>query len=291
MYLDAPCVLIEGPPVSSDIPTVRLDMDKLYTISINKVKNDVIDTTVQFRTTVRIIFDEGYEGQNSFSWYIRHGPPEHERALGFFIKPVLTDFVRCGTSKLESTSLDRFSVLWDFGCDQLISLPFQLGLKGYSGSPCRLDITTEALACDLSQSEYLLACCMVTFTSNCDTLDHLWLSKQEIASRSEDQTTTLRTEVRPISWPSRDRSSSVSSRSSSTNSTLRGPAEFDASEQVLDLDGPLIFSQAHQNLQEHETAVSGYVLPPPPISLGSRLPFTCYICEAVVGISNKSQWE
>ena len=262
----------------------------------------MIDTTVQFRTTVRIISDEGYEGQNSDSWYNRHGPRDNRKCL---IEPILMNVNRCGSSELEFWFPDRFSVLWDFWPHESSSIPFRLNFENYSGSLCRLDITTEHLAHEPMQSEnYLLAYCMVDFTTKPDLLDHSRLPTLEKLHKPENQITTLKKEVRSVAQsstdlvrPSRNRSSSVSSRSSSTNSTLRGPAEFDASEQLLDPDEPSVLPQVSlltytpEILAEGETAKSDHVLPPPPVTIGSQISFTCYICEAIVRIGSGRQWE
>ncbi len=101
---------------------------------------------------------------------------------------------------------------------------------------------------------------MVRFYSDSNSKDHPRAYAGQKAIESQSQVTLLKTEIKHLDRPARNRSSSPSPRSSSTNSTLRGPARYDPSEQSFDLDELSLLPQAHhtphgvqENSEEKET--------------------------------------
>lgn len=236
-------------------------------ISIFDSQNSLIDTKEGFRTTIRIIFDEGYDTRGLFcDWGNLTGKRDHK-----FIQPGSRDFDNDPYHKLESWSFDRFSVKWVSGLHQPTCIPFQLNFQGYAGSLCKLDIVTVGLFGDLPRGEdYLSAHCMVQVFSDGNSKNHSRAPAGEKAHKFQSQTTLLTTEIKPLGQSSRSESFSVPSHSSSKNSTLRGPAKYDPSEQNVDLYEPfsihrlaiiLMIWKEKAKIRKERSSISSFHLP------------------------------
>lgn len=120
-------------------------------------------------------------------------------------------------------------------------------------------------------------------------------SNSHVAGRPENSTSNSHVVDRPCRAKSgaspraNPRSSSVNSRTSSWNSTLRGSSEFDPSDQVLEFNEG---EESSSEIADHDSVSQplDFEIPHPPTELGS-MPFICEVCCKQVSIEGRRAWK
>lgn len=116
-----------------------------------------------------------------------------------------------------------------------------------------------------------------------------------LSQKTRKETQAERTDNEPSFWASgmsSHRPASVHSRSSSMNSSLRGPLpQLDPLEQNPTFHPPTSFRRRLSSASMSAQSQASPGLPPPPVELGKVFTFPCDICGQVVKVKRRREWQ